>query len=235
MISVCLASYNGEKYIKQQLISILSQLSENDEVIISDDNSTDGTEKIITELADERIKFFKNNHKKGFTGNFENAIINAKGDKLFLSDQDDVWHDQKLAVMSLALETHDFVISNAQIVDAELNTIHSSHFGLYNVKKGFFTNFIKTRYIGACMAFNRKILTKAFPFPTNHNYCQHDWWLMLIAEFYYDVYLIDQPLIKYRRHAQNASSGGSKSTNSIGKIIYTRLYSFIHLLKRSLK
>lgn len=235
MISVCLASYNGEKYIKQQLVSILSQLSENDEIIISDDYSFDNTEKIIIELADNRIKFIKNNHKRGFTGNFENSLMNAKGDLIFLSDQDDVWLNGKIAKMSSALKKYDFVISDAQIVDGELNIIHDSHFNLYNVKQGFCTNFIKTRYIGACMAFNRKILAKAFPFPANHKYCQHDWWLMLIAEFYYDVYLINQPLIKYRRHELNASSGGTKSTNSIGKIIYTRLYSFVNLLKRSLK
>ena len=96
MISVCIATYNGEKYIKQQLLSILKQIKVNDEIIISDDHSTDKTFNIIKSFNDTRIKFFLNNKGKGYTRNFENALEKAHGDIIFLSDQDDIWIDNKV-------------------------------------------------------------------------------------------------------------------------------------------
>ena len=232
MISVCLATYNGEKYIKEQLLSILPQLQESDEVIISDDGSTDQTISIIEEMQSSRILVIKNNGKHGFTGNFENALNHAKGDIIFLSDQDDVWNEDKVLLSIEALKDADLAVSNAEIVDGELNQTHPSHFNLYNVKSGFFINFASTRYIGACMAFKRSILEKALPFPDKHIYCQHDWWIAMIAEYYYKVTLIDKTLIKYRRHENNALTGGNKSTNSFFKILYTRAYTYYNLIKR---
>ncbi|MEK5777350.1 glycosyltransferase, partial [Acinetobacter nosocomialis] len=99
MISVCLATYNGEKYIVEQLTSILSQLSPTDEVIISDDHSTDETLLLIKSLNDPRIKIITNELGKGYTKNFENAINHSSGDYIFLSDQDDVWVENKVELM----------------------------------------------------------------------------------------------------------------------------------------
>ena len=95
-ISVCIASYNGEKYIKEQLNSILCQLEERDEVIISDDSSTDNTVQIIESFKDKRIKIFREQKFKSPIYNFENAISKATGDIIFLSDQDDIWHKAKV-------------------------------------------------------------------------------------------------------------------------------------------
>lgn len=232
MISVCLASYNGEKYIKEQLDSILSQIGTNDEIIVSDDGSTDGTLLIVNKIQDPRIKVIKNKLGKGYTSNFENALNHACGEIIFLSDQDDVWYDNKVSVMLKALEKSDFVVSNAMISDENLTPTLGSHFKMYNVKKGFLINWLKTRYVGACMAFNKKILTKALPFPSNHKLCAHDYWLTIIAEMFYKVTLIDTPLIKYRRHGANASTGGHKSTNSLSHKLKVRVYTFWQLLKR---
>jgi len=231
-ISVCLATYNGEKYIKEQLDSILVQLSEDDEVIISDDGSKDRTLDIIRGLKDVRIKIFKNSLQKGYSKNFENAITISQGDIIFLADQDDVWMPNKVVLMLRKLEKVDIVISNAEIVDENLKAVHASHFELRSVKKGFFVNFLKTRYIGACMAFKRKILNKALPFPNNQKYCAHDYWLTLVTEFYYKVELEDTPLLKYRRHDLNASNGGGKSSKPIMERLLVRLYSFLNLLTR---
>jgi glycosyltransferase involved in cell wall biosynthesis len=231
-ISVCLATYNGEKYIKEQLDSILIQLGENDEVIISDDCSTDKTIDIIKSLDDERIIVYPNRINVGYTKNFENAIANARGDIIFLSDQDDVWSINKIEKMSKDLQNADFVVSDAEIVDKNLSLLHISHFMMYNVRKGFLNNLLKTRYIGACMAFKREILSKALPFPTNSHLCQHDYWIANIAEFYFTTYLECTPLIKYRRHDNNASTGGAYSKNSIIKKLRIRLYLLRELLKR---
>ena len=157
-ISVCLASYNGEKYIREQLDSILPQLGENDEIIISDDHSTDNTINVIKSLNDSRIKIFENNLGKGYSRNFENAINQATGDIIFLSDQDDVWMENKVELMTKELKQNDLVVSDALISDGNLNPTLGSHFKVHGTKKGFINNWLKTRYIGACMAFKKEIL-----------------------------------------------------------------------------
>ena len=103
-ISVCLASYNGAQYIEEQLKSILPQLNPTDEVILSDDHSADNTVQLVQALNDPRIKLIQNEGERGYTRNFENALNHATGDILFLSDQDDVWHDDKVKIMLKELE-----------------------------------------------------------------------------------------------------------------------------------
>jgi glycosyltransferase involved in cell wall biosynthesis len=232
MISVCIATYNGEKYIKEQLDSILPQLGIDDEIIISDDDSKDKTLEVIRNFEDVRIKIFMNEKENGYSKNFENAINKASGDIIFICDQDDVWMDNKVEVMLKALQVAPLAIHNARIVDGSLNLLNVSHFDLHQVKKGFLVNFLKTRYIGACMAFKKEILQKALPFPDNQKLCAYDYWLTLIAEYYYTVNLVETSLIKYRRHGNNASTGGKQSENSFLKKIKVRIYSLYQLLKR---
>jgi len=227
-----MATYNGEKYISEQLESILSQLDKDDEVIISDDDSSDDTVNIINKLADKRIKIFKNDLDSGYTRNFENAISKATGDYIFLSDQDDVWMDNKVELMLSKLQTNDLVISDALISDGFLKPTLGSHFKIYKVKSGFLHNWLQTRYIGACMAFRKEILLKILPFPSKQSLCAHDYWIANVGEFYYKVGLIHQPLIKYRRHHSNASTGGTKSANSLSHKLTVRLYTLKELLKR---
>ena len=232
MISVCLATYNGEKYIIEQLTSILVQLSDNDEVIISDDHSTDNTIPLIQSLNDPRVKIFINELGQGYTRNFENAINNASGDIIFLSDQDDVWIENKVKLMSEKLQSHDLVISDALISDSNLTPTLGSHFKVHGTKSGFLNNWLKTRYIGACMAFRREMLSKLLPFPSQSKWCAHDYWIANVGELYYKVELIDTPLIKYRRHGHNASNGGEKSKNSLLHKMLVRIYTLFYLIKR---
>ena len=164
MNSVCIATYNGEKYIHEQLASILSQINIDDEVIISDDNSTDNTIQIINNFNDPRIKLIKGGFRN-FTFNFENAIKHAKGDYIFLSDQDDVWLPNKYTTTLHALKSFDLVCSDAIVVNQNLSPIHSSFFEYYNSGKGILKNIIKCSYCGACIAFNKKILHAIQPFP----------------------------------------------------------------------
>src|SRR5690606_2617652 len=228
-ISVCIATYNGEKYIQEQLSSILDQLKSTDEVIISDDYSTDSTIDIIRSIGDNRIKIFFNDLKRGYSKNFENAIKNASGDFIFLSDQDDVWMNNKVELMVEKLLYSDIVISDALISDVDLKPTYGSHFSRYKTKKGFFINWLKTRYIGACMAFRKDILIKVLPFPENQRLCAHDYWIANVGEFFYRVELVDLPLIKYRRHDENASFGGEKSTNPLLHKVKVRFYTLIEL------
>ena len=231
-ISVCMATYNGEKYIYEQIESILYQLREQDEIIVSDDHSGDNTIEIIKSFNDNRIKIIFNNGERGYTANFENALNHATGDIIFLSDQDDVWLNGKVDKMLRLLESSDLVVSDVEIVDTNLNLINSSHFRLHNVKDGFWNNFLFTRYIGASMAFKQEILKKVLPFPSKKSLCAHDYWITIVSEAYYNVKLLNEPTLKYRRHESNASTGGLKSKNSLLKKLINRFYSLIKLVER---
>lgn len=202
-ISVCIATYNGEKYIQSQIESILPQLAEYDEVIISDDSSIDETLRIIKGFNDDRIKIFDNQQFRSPIFNFENAIKHTTGEIIFLADQDDIWLENKVVIMLAALENHDLVLSNAIIVDADLNYVKDSYFEWRNSHPGVFKNFIRNSYLGCCIAFKRKILSIALPFPKNIP--MHDMWLGMIAELYYNPIFINEKLILYRRHNGNTT------------------------------
>lgn len=232
-ISVCIATYNGEKFILEQLNSILIQLSLLDEIILSDDGSSDKTLSIVDDIKDGRIKVYSNEGEKGFTKNFENALDKATGDIIFLSDQDDVWVDGKVNKMVLELNKYDFVISDATYVDENLNTTFGSHIKHQNMKQGLIRTILLPRYIGACMAFKKEVLEFALPFPKKSKYCVHDYWLPLIAELYFKFNIIEEELLLFRRHGENDSNAGLKSPYSIVHRLKVRLYTIIHLIMRS--
>ncbi|QHE53729.1 glycosyltransferase family 2 protein [Pontibacillus sp. HMF3514] len=231
-ISVCIATYNGEKYIKEQLDSILNQLSYCDELIISDDHSDDNTVSIINEYKDSRIKVFYNQSERGYTNNFCNALSKAKGEYIFLSDQDDIWLPEKVEITLKKLQNYDFVVSDAKTANSSFEIISNSRFEEFDIDTGFLRNFIKSRYIGCCMAFNRKVLLSIFPFPQNTEYAPHDTWITLVSEFYFRTSKIEQPLIIYRRHGNNASDGGYSKGRSLQKKLVSRYYCLRALLQQ---
>lgn len=233
MISVCIATYNGEKYIKEQLLSILPQLGKKDEVIISDDHSTDNTLDIVKGLNDNRIKIVINNREKGYTSNFENALSYAIGDYIFLSDQDDIWMSNKVDYCIAELKEYDLVVSDAILINSKGEKIDDSFFYKRNVYYTWLGNIFKFGFLGCCMAFKMNVLKKALPFPKKHLYCTHDNWIFLVAQSFYKVKISHEKLIRYRRHTDNTSAGGfSDGTTFFFKIAY-RCYLLYHLSKRS--
>lgn len=231
MVSVCITTYNGEKYINEQLNSILSQLSENDEVIITDDISSDHTVDIIKSLNDKRIKIYINDKKLGATANFNKSLSKASGDVIFLSDQDDIWLDNKVKICLGILEIYDLVETNCKVVDENLNVIHESYFDVVGSGKGFVKNLYKSTYLGCCLAFNRKVLEASLPIP-NNLMMYHDWWIGFIAERKFKVYFENEPLLLYRRHGNTTSSTVGKSKNSLFFKVKSRWQLLILGLKR---
>ena len=120
MISVCIATYNGAPYITEQLASICAQLSDNDEIIISDDGSTDSTLDVVRAFGDPRIRIVRNQSQRCYTANFENALRHAQGDYIFICDQDDVWLPNKVEtiVHYLCDEGYSIVAHDAIVTDA---------------------------------------------------------------------------------------------------------------------
>jgi glycosyltransferase involved in cell wall biosynthesis len=208
-VSVVIATYNGEAHLKDQLTSIFTQLPANSEVIISDNGSTDNTIKIISDFDHPAVKLFVNNEKKGVTKNFENALRNASGDIIFLSDQDDVWLPNKIEVCMEVLQTFDTVVSNCTVVDENLEVIIPSMFGIQKSEPGIIRNFISNNYMGSCMAFKKSVLELALPFPSKIP--MHDIWLGFVSELFFKSAFIEDRLILYRRHLSNSSNTGAKS------------------------
>lgn len=213
MISVCMATYNGERYLKLQLESILCQLSADDEVIISDDGSKDQTFSIIESFHDPRIHVYQNEGVHGFVGNFNNAFQHVKGDYIFLSDQDDVWMPNKVkTVMKYITNEVDLVTHNAHLIDGEGKDLGSDYFSHLHNKTGFWANLWKTRFLGCCMCFKRKVLDKSMPMPLGVT--GHDYWIGMMALKHFNVKYIEDKLICYRRHGGNASPSGEQSHES---------------------
>ena len=230
MLSVCLATYNGEKYLREQLDSIICQLSETDEIIISDDGSNDNTLTILNQYDDIRIKVFHNEGEHGVVPNFENALRYSSGDYIFLADQDDVWIAGKVAKCLCLLQKYDLVVHNAEIVNGSCESSGYDFFSIRDSKSGFWTNLYKNRFVGCCMCFKREVLSYAIPFPPGILW--HDMWIGLIAERHGLVYFEPTSLIKFRRHEDNASPTATKSNFSIFKQITYRLKMLISIIGR---
>lgn len=230
MISVCIATYNGARYIRQQLDSIMCQLSPDDEVIVSDDGSTDDTLDIVRSFRDGRIRIVRNSGGGGFVRNFENALNHSQGDYIFLSDQDDVWFPDKVRRCMEVLERCILLNHNSILTDGEGNPSGVDFFSVHHSKGGFWQTVIRNSYSGCCMAFRRELLKKALPFPPR--VASHDIWLGLVAEKTGKTCFLSDPLLYYRRHGQNASSTSDKSRLSLLQQLRYRLYMLINVANR---
>ncbi|MBP3228307.1 MAG: glycosyltransferase [Bacteroidaceae bacterium] len=229
MISVCIATYNGEKYILEQLRSILSQLGPDDEVVVSDDRSTDATLERIRSLGDDRIRIVEHTPSSCVrftidrsTANFVNAMRHARGDIFFLSDQDDVWLPGKVDKMTAALRDYDLVKSDCSVTDGELNVVTPSYCALHPFAPTLRAQFLRPTLTGSCMAFRRAVYEAALPFPSSG--VAHDLWLGLVAIRRFRVGFVDEPLMLYRRHAATVTeSETGRGTSLLFKLHY-RLY-----------
>lgn len=231
MISVCIATYNGERYIKQQLESIINQLGPEDEIIISDDSSTDATLEIIRNFKDSRIIIFDNQKFKSPILNFENAIMHSSGDFIFTADQDDVWMPNKVKEILPLLESNLLVHTNAQVVDSNLNEVRSHIFE--SVPKSFIGSLVKNPFLGCTLAFRKEVKNLILPFPPR--IAMHDIWIGMCVYMFSKPFYLDKNLIQYRRHGGNVSNASTKSEYSYIFRIKYRLYLLWSLLLRYIK
>ncbi len=225
-----MATYNGEKYIKDQLESILANLTDQDELVVSDDNSTDQTRNIIRsyEMKDERVKLV-DGPQCGVIANFENAILNASGRYIFLSDQDDVWELNKMERVLQCFFENDcqVVIHDADVWNKRQEVILPSFISYRASKSGVIKNIIKNSYIGCCMAFKRELLDYIMPIPKNIE--MHDQWIGVIADIKSQTCFLNEVLLHYRRHDENVSS---MKHYTIVKMVTNRMVFLYELTKR---
>lgn len=217
MTSVCMATYNGARFIKEQVDSILPQLRADDELIVSDDGSTDGTLEILAEYAaaDGRVKvlhheknpaYAKIRHSRNFyyaTDNFENALKEARGDYIFLSDQDDVWAENKVCEISPLLDEYDCVMSDNQMIDRNGKPLNFFLGEKQPFGKSVFVNLKRTPFLGCCMAFSRRAMNYILPFPKK--LICHDLWMGCLCAYRKSLFFLNEPLHCYRYHENSVS------------------------------
>lgn len=215
MISVCMATCNGERFIKEQIDSILPQLSADDELIVSDDGSTDGTLGILAEYtaAESRIKVLHHVPNSKYSGherasaNFENALRHANGEFIFLSDQDDVWHSDKICICMKRLENYDFVVHGMNRMECQGNFRKTA--APVHIPKSWILHILNMKLYGCCMAFRKKLLAICLPFPKK--LVGHDYWISTLAIRFCTVSCIQQPLVNYREHSMSVSQNKKSS------------------------
>ncbi|SHL69590.1 Glycosyl transferase family 2 [Nitrosospira sp. Nsp11] len=215
-LSVALASYNGERYIREQLDSIARQTRLPDELIISDDASTDATANIALCFAQNApfpVRFQRNSERLGSTRNFESAIRACNGDIIFLCDQDDVWYPDKIAVIEERFNNASnigAVFTDADIVDENLHSL-AQHLwkasGFSQQEQAEVTASdalgVLLRHpvaTGATMAFRSIYRDLILPIP---EITWHDAWISLLISTTSRLSAISTPLIAYRQHSSN--------------------------------
>ncbi len=217
-----MCTYNGEKYLQEQLESIAKQSRLPDELIVCDDNSQDGTVHILEAFAATAlfpVKIFRNNINIGSTKNFEKAIELCKGDVIALCDQDDVWMKCKLELIEQEFIRSDnigVVFSNGNIVDEKLQPLGYTLWDTYRFKRKHKGKFMtgnafqvlvkRPMLTGATLAFRSSLVKYLTPIPSIF---VHDAWISIISSMLTDMQFINQPLIAYRQHQQQ-QIGGTK-------------------------
>jgi glycosyltransferase involved in cell wall biosynthesis len=235
-----MTTYNGEKYLKQQIDSILEQLDDGDELIISDDGSTDRTLEIIESYKDNHIvllhhrknlniKNDKHSNIKFAVDNFEYALKFVHGDYIFLSDQDDIWLKDRKNECLKHLKNYDIVLCNYNIIDADGRIICKKFLSRSPISKYIFINVLNMQFIGCCIAFNSKLLNYILPFP--ESLFVHDVWIGSIGNQLGESCFIEKVLHSYRRHESNISYM-KNSQNSFFFKIYYRLILYLQIKKR---
>lgn len=219
-LSVCLATYNGAKFVDEQLSSIFSQLGDRDEVVFADDGSTDDTVARVLRFG-RQVRVVSTDRVGGVVANFERVLAAAEGDGLVLCDQDDVWLPGRLDLIRQRLEQCQLVVLNGQIVDEHLVYRGKTIFEVLGTRAGFWPNLAKNSFIGCCMAFRRELRNRILPFPAGVPW--HDWYIGLVAESIGNVDRVDTVTLLYRRHGANFSPTGEKSRYSLLRKLLIRL------------
>jgi len=212
-IDILLATYNGEKYLKEQIESILNQTYSNFRLVISDDKSTDNTLAILEEYEkkDDRIIVYKQEKNLGYIKNFEFLLTKVENEIYMLSDQDDYWKPEKVGKTYLKLkqENADLVFTDLEVVDQELQTIETS-FNNYmllsrkiNKFKDYRMQYLYNCITGCTLMSKKKYIKDALPLPTSSKHMLHDYWIGIVVALKGKIAYLPEQTIKYRQHGNN--------------------------------
>ncbi|WP_279630350.1 glycosyltransferase family 2 protein [Microbacterium phyllosphaerae] len=233
-VSVCMATYNGARYIREQLESILPQLGPDDEVVIVDDASSDDTLDIVGSIDSPQITVHRNTENRGYVRSFERAMTLARGEVLLLSDQDDVWVPGRVDALCAATASHWIAASNLILLDSDaplpspltgrpwLLRARDSHQGLRNELRILLGD---APYFGCAMAVRRDALPLVLPFPSYLTE-SHDLWMATAANAAGEMIHVEQPTVRRRVHDDNASTSRPRGVRAAlrSRVLLARLW-----------
>ncbi len=204
-ITVVLATYNGERFLAEQLDSILAQTVPPSELVIVDDGSTDNTLTILKEycVRHSHIRIYQNKENLGYIKTFEKGMGLAKGDLIALSDQDDSWRQDKLEILINSMGENEIVYSDSALTDADGKLLGKN---MSDIKNMLSYNDCLMYTIGAwapghAMLFRKSLVARCMPFPS---LVTHDFWLGYVASCRGTVVYVPETLVYYRQHGRNA-------------------------------
>jgi glycosyltransferase involved in cell wall biosynthesis len=214
--SVVICTYNGEKFLREQLDSVLNQSVQANEILVVDDNSTDATFDILKTYVERfpQLKIHRNEKNLGVIKNFELALQLSTGDYIFIADQDDLWHPDKIESFERLIRKNRItpedvclVFSDLEVINSDRNQISDSFWKLNDFRfsedpSELFANILFRNFVPGCSSMITKGLRNiARPFPRRIS--MHDHWLCLVAVAFGRVYRMPESLMKYRQHDQN--------------------------------
>ena len=203
LISIALCTYNGERFIRQQLDSLLAQTYNFIEIIVVDDCSNDQTVAIIKEyqIKHATIKFFSNTQNLGFNKNFERAISYCTGEYIAICDQDDIWYPEKIEVLYQAIGNNWLVFSNSTYIDHQNKNLGKELLPNFTLQNKTFKSLLLYNYVtGHTTLFHKSFLSNVLPLPASDYY---DWWIGFVAMYHHKIVYCDRVLTKYRIHEQS--------------------------------
>jgi glycosyltransferase involved in cell wall biosynthesis len=226
MISVALCIYNGARFLPEQLDSIAAQTRPVDELVVCDDGSTDNSLEIIRQFSETvpfPVHIYQNDRQLGSTKNFEKCLQLCRGDIIFLSDQDDWWYPEKVAILTRYFaenETMEAVFSDGDLIDGDSQPLESRIWDAiqfdavarqqWAIGEGYQILFRGYVVTGATLAIRARALPRLLPFPDGHKTMIHDGWIALLLALTNQIGFVNEPLIRYRQHAdQQVGFGGS--------------------------
>lgn len=222
-VSVCMAAYNGSEYIAEQIHSILPQLAQDDELVIVDDCSNDGTVDVLRALNDARIRLTSNENNIGYVGTFERAIRLSQGEYIFLCDQDDVWLEGRVEQMISALESNLVVASNFSYFGGLPRKIESLRLRARDSQRNW-SNIVALwigirPYYGCAMAFRQQAKDAILPFPSFMKET-HDQWIALVGNLAKSIVHLEADTLVRRLHDNNTTP---KKFRRISQILSARI------------
>lgn len=204
LVSIAICTYNGDKYLRQQLNSIVNQTYPNLEIIIVDDVSSDKTVEILEEYASKytMLSIIRNELNLGYVKNFEKAIGLCNGEYIALSDQDDIWALDKIQLLKDNIGTNAMIYHNSEFIDQTDRPMNKCVSDIFNMYEGnsslpfLFDNCVS----GHSVLFKKSLCKDLFPFPEK---CYHDWWMAFVASENGGIKYYDRALVRYRQHANS--------------------------------
>lgn len=231
-IDILMATYNGEKYLKEQIESILNQTYKNIRLIISDDASKDSTPQILEEYRkkDSRIEIYLNKENRGVVKNIEFLLEKVEDEFYMLADQDDVWLPLKVekSIETLKKQNADLVFGDLEVVDEKLETLYPSFgdFMLLNRKINKYIDSYKVNYLYNCVTgctvlSKKEFIEKILPIPAESKYLIHDHWIGIMVALNGKLAYMPEKYIKYRQHGNN-QVGTNKISHGFKKLEQVR-------------